>query len=172
MLFVGAIVAFAGPLVAVAQEPSTAERSESAPTSSAADAAASGDDVVALGAFNVKADRVEDFGFRVSDSTLTIIVIVPHLEPPFITEVLPNTAAAKAGLQPGDRILKSDGRSAASSFFSGGKWSKLMAAKNAEAASGKKAVTWTLEIQPRGEKATRTVTLTLPTPPPHWGSSV
>lgn len=130
------------------------------------------DNIITLAAYNVKADRIEDFGFRVSDPTLTFVAVVPRPEPPFITTVLPNTAADKAGLQPGDRILKSDGRSAGMTIFTAGKWLKFMRAKNAEAVSGKKNVTWTLEIRPNGTNNTRTVTLTLPTPPPNWGSSV
>jgi hypothetical protein len=98
-------------------------------------------------------------------------VIVPRAQAPFIEAILPNTAASKAGLQPGDRILKSDGRSTAMTIFSDDKWRKILAAKNAEAASGK-TVKWTLEVQRFGVGQTRTVTLILPTTPPRWGSSI
>jgi hypothetical protein len=124
-----------------------------------------------LAAYNVKADRIEDFGLRVGDPGITFVVIVPLPQAPSIEAILPNTAASKAGLQPGDRILKSDGRSASMTIFSTGKWKKFLAAKNAEAASGK-TVKWTLEVQPRGTKESRIVTLILPTPSPRWGSSV
>ncbi len=132
---------------------------------------ANDDDLVSLAAYNVKADRIENFGFRVSDAAIVFVAVVPVSQAPFVDAVLPNSAAAKAGLQPGDRILKTDGRSAAMGLFSADKWRKLMAAKAAEAATGR-TVKWTLEIQPRGTKETRTVTLTLPTPPPRWGASV
>ena len=175
-LFALAWLMVAGPRVGAAAGPAAPDK----------DAAAE-EDVISLAAYNVKADRIEDFGFRVSQPGLVVVVLVPIPQTPFITEVFPNTAAAKAGLQPGDRILKSDGQSASASVFNLEKWRKLMKAKNAEAASGKRTVTWTLEIQPRGtksragsapgdgplvEQAPRTVTLTLPTPPPHWGAAV
>lgn len=142
------------------------------PAEARSDEAAADDEIVSLATYNVKADRIEDFGFRVSDPIVTFVAIVPRPEAPYVTAVLPNTAASKAGLRPGDRIVKSDGRSAAMTIFTASKWSKLIRAKNAEVASGKKVVTWTLEVQPRGTKTTRTITLALPTRPPHWGAAV
>jgi hypothetical protein len=174
-LFVTAIFGLAGACgaAATAAEQSAPDR--------AADVTAGDDAIVSLAAYNVKADRIEDFGFRITEPFFTFVGIFPRAEAPYITEVLPNTAAAKAGLQPGDRILKSDGKSAAMTIFTSAKWAKLMRAKNAEAASGKKIVTWTLEIQPRGTRSKagsaqtggklavqspKVVTLRLPTPPP------
>lgn len=166
LLFSWVLFLLAG-LVAVSAAEKTEQRANAADDS--ADAADDG--VVSLAAYNVKADRIEDFGLRVGDPGFVFTVFVPRPQAPFIEAVLPNTAASKVGLQPGDRILKSDGRSAAMTVFSADKWRKFMAAKNAEAASGR-TVKWTLEIKPRGTEEIRTVTLTLPTPPPRWGSSV
>src|SRR5581483_4194959 len=101
------------------------------------------DDVTLLNAINVQADRLEDFGFRVGwhlgnplGSTL-----------PRVIAVYPNTAASKGGLRPGEKILRSDHQSAAITLFSLGKWRKLRERKLAEIASGKKTVTWTLELE-------------------------
>ena len=143
------------------------------------DGAASADDVISLAAYNVKADRIEDFGFRVRS--------VSHSGPttlgsfwfakfsPMITEVVPNSAAAKAGLQPGERILKSEGQSTLGGLFSTGKfgqWYKTEKKKWAEVSTGKTNVTWTLEVETPETKAVRTVKLVVPTPPPRWGASV
>jgi hypothetical protein len=125
------------------------------------------EDVTKLAAFDVKADRLEDFGFRAHG----------FLGNPFgtgiitVSTVYPNTAAAKAGLQPGDRIVKSDGRSANFSLFSINKWEKFRRQKWAAVAAGKKNVTWVLEVQTPDTREPRTVTMMVPTPPPHWGSS-
>lgn len=146
------------------------ETDQVAPGKEALPATVADDDaIVSLAAYNVKADRIEDFGFRVLNHGY-FNLLLPRSQAPYIEAVLPNTAASKAGLQPGDRILKSDGRSAGITLFSADKWRKFMAAKNAEAATGR-TTKWTLEIQPRGTKETQTVTLSLPTSPPRWGSS-
>lgn len=128
-------------------------------------------DVVKLAPYKVTVERIEDFGLRVTEVALTFVAFVPLPEAPYVQAVLPNTAASRAGLQPGDRILKSDGRSASMTIFSEGKWRKFLAAKHAAAAAGQP-VEWILEIQPNGTTATRTVTLTLPTPPPRWGAAI
>ena len=122
------------------------------------------EDVTKMAAYNVKADRVEEFGFRVN------LRGPPWEVAAFVTSVYPNTAAAKAGLKPGDRVLTTDGRRAGASIFSLGKWRDLHAKKWAEVASGKPIVTWTLEVQSPGQKERRVVKMTVPTPPPHWGA--
>src|SRR4051812_5412098 len=94
-------------------------------TASAAEPAAGGDmeDVTKMTAYNVKADRVEEFGFRVGGQ-----IFLPWSSgSPIVRAVYPNTAAAKAGLRPGDRVLTTDGRSASVSMFSLGKWRQLHA---------------------------------------------
>jgi hypothetical protein len=126
-----------------------------------------GDDVTKMAAFGVKAERLEVFGFRVRGK----------LNSPFssalptVRSVTPNTAAAKAGLRPGDRILTTDGASAAVTLFSLSKWQKLFARKAAEVASGKKSVAWVLEVESPDGKEKRTVRMSIPTPPPHWGAT-
>lgn len=133
----------------------------------AAEVAASRDDVNSLAAYNVKADRVEDFGFRVmwhlGDLTKSTLG--------FVVAVLPNTAADKAGLRVGDVVLKSDGKSATVTLFSMGKWEKLERQKWAQVAAGKTHVTWELEVRRPGETETRVVKMAVPTPAPHWGAS-
>jgi hypothetical protein len=125
------------------------------------------EDVTKLSAFNVKADRLEDFGFRIRR----------RLTNPFgtgtiwVTFVYPNTAAAKAGLRPGDRILKSDGRNADFGLFTIGKWRKFQRAKWEQVAAGRTNVKWILEVQGGDDPQPRTIAMTVPTPPPHWGSS-
>ena len=171
LLFLLAILALASPLVAT-----DAEKSEVAADSAAAD----NDEIVSLAAYNVKADRIEDFGLRVDSA--------PYPKPPkigvgiffskfapVITAVVPNTAAARAGLQPGERILKSEGKSTVGSPFSSGKsgqWYKTQKKKWSEVAAGKTNVTWMLEVETPTTKAVRTVKLVVPTPPPHWGASI
>ncbi len=164
-----AIFGLAGPLGAAAAEPAVAGE----------DDAAGLDDTLSLTAYNVKADRIEDFGLRVESarypfsSQLTTLTTVWFAKfAPQIIAVVPNTAAAKAGLQPGDRILKSEGRSTVGGPFSRNIFDKLQKKKWEEVASGKATVTWTLEIETPVTKFVRTVKLTVPTPPPHWGASV
>ncbi|MEO7414454.1 MAG: PDZ domain-containing protein [Opitutaceae bacterium] len=163
-LLIATILSFAAPLVTAADE------------ATADDDAADNDDLISLTAYNAKADRIEDFGLRVR-SSLYSGKPVPFLWKfaPLVSAVVPNTAAAKAGLQPGERILKSEGQSTVGGLFSTGKfgkWHKTQTKKWAEVASGKKNVTWTLEVQSPATKATRTVKLVVPSPPPHWGASI
>lgn len=125
------------------------------------------DDVTVMAPFTVNAAPVEEFGFRVNsnitfglsgwDSTVTV------------SRVYPNTVAARAGLRPGDRILRTDGQSASVSLFSLSKWRKLMEKKSVAAAADKGAA-WTLEVQSRDSNLPRTVKLSVPSPPPHWGA--
>lgn len=158
--------------VLAAEEPVAAEEGERA-----------GDDgIVSLSAYNVAADRIEDFGLRVSsDATrtgrhpTTMIGIMTSKFAPRITAILPNTAADRSDLRPGEFILKSEGKSTVGGMFSTGKfgqWSKTQKKKWKEVAAGKTDVTWTLEVEDPATKAVRTVKLVVPTPPPHWGSSM
>jgi hypothetical protein len=125
------------------------------------------EDVTKMAAYNVRADRVEEFGFRVSWH----IGSPWEIAMPDVKMVFPNTAADKAGLRPGDRILATDGREASVTVFSMGKWRQLHAKKWAEVAAGKKSVTWTLEVESADRKERRTVKMVVPTPPPHWGAT-
>ena len=122
------------------------------------------EDVTTLTPMQVKGARVEDFGFRITERLLP---------PPFtamISEVFPNTAAAKAGLRPGEVISKFDEKPNSLMFFSL-KLKKLQQQKRAAVEAGKKDVTYSLEVHPPGKPHnTRTVTLVLPSPAPHWGS--
>jgi len=136
---------------------------------------AAAEDVRALGAFSVRADRFEDFGFRADDA---FPEGASHRRSPAgnpiigeVREVWPNTAAAKAGLKPGDRILKSDGRTLTVSLLTENRWGKLSWEKFVEARKGKE-VKWRLEVQSADAKETRTVTLVVPSAPPRWGASV
>jgi hypothetical protein len=150
-----------------------------APGLAAAEAAAEAEvpddngDVTKLAAFSVNGDRLEDFGFRVSpayDATRSARLL-PRVTP-VVDVLLPNTAATKAGMRPGDRIVTSDGASTASTFFSSSKWRGIQEKKWAEVAAGKQNVTWTLEVESGDTGARRTLKLVIPTPAPHWGSSV
>lgn len=166
-----ALLWLAGPLVAAAAEPAAASTDEAAD-----------DAIVSLAAYNVKADRIEDFGLRIDSAPypdasrlLTNTSFFFATFAPLITSVVPNTAAAKAGLQPGERILKSDGRTTIGGLFSTGKfgeWSKSQKKKWAEVSAGKINIAWTLEVESPLTKTVRTVKLVIPTPPPHWGAAI
>ena len=176
LLFVLTVVMLAGPLNGATADPA-------APTAEAVTTEAegtTGDDIITMAAHNAKADRIEDFGLRVESSfyskptTSTVGFFFTAKFAPIITAIVPNTAAAKAGLRPGERILKSEGQSTVGGAFSTGKlgkWYKIQTKKWAEVAAGKTNVTWTLEIETPATKAVRTVKLVVPTSPPHWGSS-
>jgi hypothetical protein len=147
----------------------------------AAEEGGSEQEVISLAAYNVKADRIEDFGLRVDsrpyhDSARPNVVTIWFTSfAPVVTAVLPNTAASRAGVQPGDRILKSDGQTTVGKAFSTGKygrWSKAQKKKWADVSAGKTNVTWTLELESPGTKTVRTVKLVIPTPAPRWGASI
>lgn len=132
------------------------------------------DGISTLPKVTVEETRLESFGFDVIlESALTARY-------PYVTKVLPNTAASKAGLRPGDRILKSNGKSAGVTAFTVGSWFPKMPGggramkgeKIAEdaARAGERTIVWTLEVETRGLKESRTLKLVLPTPPPRWGS--
>jgi hypothetical protein len=126
------------------------------------------EDVTILPPFSVKGDRMEDLGIRfngqfgipTSNNMLTV------------AEVFPNTAAAQAGLRPGERIDKIDGKSVGlmTILSLGFKPEKLQQRMWNELARGKKSVTVTMEVRAPKAKESRTVNLTLPSPAPHWGS--
>jgi hypothetical protein len=176
--FALAILFFSGASVGAPAEPAATKEETAA---EGEDDAAENDGVVSMAAYNAKADRIEDFGLRVH-SALYHEERRPNLVTfwfadfaPMISSVLPNTAASKAGLQPGERILKSEGQSTVGGPFSTaklGKWYKIQKKKWAEVAAGKKNVTWTLEIESPKTNMVRTVKLVVPTPPPHWGSAI
>lgn len=181
LAFALAILALSCPFGAIAAEtepaaqvPATAGGTESAPASDDPD-----DEIVSLVAYNVQADRIEDFGLRVGRAVMgeypkTVAGLMVSRYVPIVTAVLPNTAAARAGLQPGDRILKSDGRSTSVGVMSAvqlTKWRRIEKAKWAEVAAGRTNVAWTFEVLSPGAKGARTVKLTVPTPPPHWGAA-
>lgn len=143
----------------------------------AASAASEGDapveDVTIMDEFKVSAERIEDFGFRVSpwyDPKRSALLW--HVFTPAVDVLLPNTAAAKAGMRVGDRIVSSDGKSTASGSFSIRKWRRLQEAKWAAFAAGKKEVTWVLGVESEGTGEFRRLELKIPTASPRWGAEV
>jgi hypothetical protein len=126
---------------------------------------AADDEFVQLDPFAVKADRIEDFGFDLASGPAETKGGPPVWHVRF---VVPHTAAAKAGLAPGDRVRKLDGKPVA--FRSWREWARERNKKRDAVAKGG-TVTWILEVQPLGAPEVRAVTLSVPTPSPHWGSS-
>ncbi len=130
-------------------------------------------DVTQLSAFKVTGEQLEDFGFRVSPSFDGERSNASRkIYSPVVDVVLPNTAASKAGVRPGDRILTADSLPTASGASSLNHWRDLQKKKWTEVASGKSGVTWTLQVETAGTLEKRMLTLQLPTPAPHWGSMV
>jgi hypothetical protein len=129
-------------------------------------------DVTRMPAFKVTGERVEDFGFRVSAAYDPKRTRIWPVYTPVVDVLLPNTAASRAGLRPGDRIVTSDGKSTASATFSIRNWHRIQERKWAELAAGKKNVAWTLGVEPAEGYEVRTLVLVVPTPPPHWGGSI
>ncbi|MEO6568679.1 MAG: hypothetical protein ABIO94_07930 [Opitutaceae bacterium] len=126
------------------------------------------EDVTVLPPFRVKGVQMEDFGLRFGGQ-----FGIPSSTVLIISEIFPNTAAARSGLRPGERVSKIDGKSV--SFFSMlslvTKPQKLQQRKWAELEKGKKStVSLVLEVYAPNSKETRNVTLVLPSPAPHWGS--
>jgi hypothetical protein len=130
-------------------------------------------DSVQLPAYSVKGEMLEDFGFRVSpDFDAVRSKGLGRIYTPVVDMVLPNTAASKAGVRPGDRIVTADGEETASGSSALRKWRGIQKKKWAEVEEGKGGVLWTLQVEVAGTWEMRTVTLRLPTPAPHWGSTV
>jgi hypothetical protein len=123
------------------------------------------EDVTSLPPFSVKGARLEDFGFRYS-----VTIQIPGPDSVIVSEIFPNTPAAKAGLRPGDQIFKIDGK-AVSAWSAVFKPTKVQDRKWAELAAGKPSVALTLEVGVPRTKPRRTVVLTIPSPAPHWGSA-
>jgi len=128
---------------------------------------------VELPALQVVGDPLEDFGFRVSPvfdpapSTRLLTVYTPVVD-----LVLPNTAASKAGIRPGDRIVSADNQPTGSMTRSLRTWEHLQKKKWAEIATGKSGITWQLVVESVWKPGkTRLVQLELPTPAPHWGAT-
>lgn len=151
---------FFGAVVALALCVSTsASRAESPPV---------GKETIVLDPVRVKGDRLEDFGFRVSQD----FDIDRRGYTPVVDVVLPNTAASRAGLRPGDRILASDGEPVISGTKALTLWNGFQRAKWREVERGNTDVEWALKVEPGESEKLRTVVLKLPTPSPHWGSPV
>jgi hypothetical protein len=130
-------------------------------------------DVTLLPALNASAGRIEDFGFRVSPAyDPARSSFFNRVYAPVVDVVLPNTAASRAGLEPGDRIVSSDGAPAASGSFSLKKWRRIQESKWAAVARGDSDVTWTLVVESATTQKRRTLHLRIPTPPPRWGDAV
>ena len=128
---------------------------------------------VHLPAYNVKGEMIEDFGFRVSpDFDMVRSKGAGRVYTPVVDMVLPNTAASKAGVRPGDRIVSADGEETVSGSSSLRKWRGIQKKKWAEVEAAKGGVSWTLQIESAGTWEMRTVTLQLPTLAPRWGATV
>jgi hypothetical protein len=131
-----------------------------------------GGGVVKLSAFKVTGERLEDFGFRVShDFDSERSQKSGRVYTPVVDLVLPNTAASKAGIRPGDRIIVSDRESCLCSSSSLQEWRAIQKRKWSDVTHSVHGVSWTLQVETAGSRELRTVTLELPTPPPHWGST-
>ena len=126
------------------------------------------EDVTILPPFTVKGDRPEDLGIRFSGQ----VGIPTSNNRLMVAEIFPNTAAAKAGLRPGEWIDKIDGKTVGFTTIlsMGFKPQKLQERLWAELARGQKSVTVTMEVRASKAQESRTVTLTLPSPAPRWGS--
>lgn len=128
---------------------------------------------IELPTLKVRGDPIEDFGFRVSpawDPTHSTGMFLAYT--PAVDLVLPNTAASKAGIRPGDRIVMADGQPTSSMSRSMRSWELLQKRKWAEIKSGKSRIIWQLIVEPIWEPGnSRMVQLELPTPAPHWGAT-
>ncbi len=121
------------------------------------------EDILTLPPMQVKGVPTEEFGFRI-----TGVLAIPGPSYVMIREVLPNTAAAKAGLRPGELVSKIDGKT--TSLFTGAfKLNKMRQLHWTPPANGPKSLTFSLEVHAPGSTDVRTVTMVLPSPAPHWG---
>jgi len=125
------------------------------------------EDVTVLPPFTVKGDRMEELGIRFS----VTVAIPPSGNRLIVAEVFPNTPAAKAGLQPGERVEKIDGKPVGlSTLLSIGIKPEKLQQRLWSELGRKGRVTLALEVRAPNATAPRTVTLVLPSPPPRWGS--
>lgn len=126
------------------------------------------EDVTTLPAFSVKGDRMEELGMRFS-ATFGIPSSNNRLT---VSEVFPNTPAAKAGLRPGDRVEKIDGKSVGLTMILslGFRPAKLQQRLWNDLNRGKKSAGLTMQLRAPKATESRTVTLVLPSPGAHWGS--
>ena len=95
-------------------------------------------------------EAIENFGFVVGVRSHGLFV---RRISPYVLQVFPNTAAAKAGLRPGDRILTSDGKSVVNiSGAAAAMWRGFPTPpeKRADIIAGNK-VSWTLQVQSIGD---------------------
>ncbi|ATC65275.1 hypothetical protein CMV30_15695 [Nibricoccus aquaticus] len=162
-------------IIALSLLPCHLHASDTAPASPEAATAADDimGDVTLLPALNASAGRIEDFGFRVSPAYEPArSTFFNRVYTPVVDVVLPNTAASRAGLEPGDRIVSSDGAPTASGSFSLKKWRRIQETKWAAVARGENDVTWTLVVESATTQKRRTLHLRIPTPPPRWGDTV
>ena len=126
------------------------------------------EDVTTLPPFSVKGDRMEELGMRFS-ATIGIPSSNNSLT---VSEVFPNTPAAKAGLRPGERVEKIDGKSVGFAMIIslGFKPEKLQQRLWNDLNRGKKSVSLTMQVRAPKATESRIVTLVLPSPGAHWGS--
>lgn len=120
------------------------------------------EDVTVLPKIQVKGLRPEEFGFRIWGQ---LVVFSPGNTFVMVQEVIPHTAAAKAGLRPGEFIVKFNGQSPWLNIF---KLPKLQELHWTPPGPGK-TMTCTFEVRAPGAKESRMVTMVLPSPAPHWG---
>lgn len=133
-------------------------------------AAAVQEPVVTMEAVQVRAEPIEEFGFRVSpDFDHVRSTQRNKLFIPVVDVILPNTAASKAGLRPGDRIVGSDGLYVGDSSRKLSSWSKAQQAKWAKILQGSDRIEWRLSLERPGQDAHVEVLLVLPTQAPKWG---
>ncbi|MDB6126198.1 MAG: hypothetical protein JWM35_94, partial [Verrucomicrobia bacterium] len=122
------------------------------------------EDVTVLPTYKVKGRPPEELGFRIAGQ---LAVFSPNDTFLMVREVIPNTAAAKAGLRPGELIAKIDGNSPWLNPFKPG---RLQGLQWVEGEGSKKTMTVSMEVRAPGAKKSRKVTMVLPSPAPHWGS--
>jgi len=121
-----------------------------------------------LPTYQVQGNPVEDFGFRISpdfDSGRRSYA-------PVVDFVLPNTAAERAGIRPGDRIIAADGQPTFSGSRSLSAWRRLQQQKWNALKGGTGELEWTLEIEAPWTAEWRSVVLRLPIEAPRWGAPV